>query len=278
MDFVIFLTLQFFFLFLFSPTTSSAPLLVTTALVRPDPLFCRYGPGQSYSFIYFSCIGGLLAYIRLKIYQHFTFYPFASMDDIDVRIHKLSNRLASDPYQIPENTQYITFLPNSEREISPIPESRGFSFSQRYESSTSPSPSGYNKQSASPSSPAHSNTRSAPPAAGAKRVNSIFTSMKKKPASVSNSGGKTLRQTSQSKSFPATDHTKLSGGGKKTSSIFLTNSRHTKHHRSVSPAGKSAGVGAFASASDLSDSKGSIPPVLKQKRYVYIQEIIETID
>lgn len=35
MDFVIFLTLQFFFLFLFSPTTSSAPLLVTTA----DPTY-----------------------------------------------------------------------------------------------------------------------------------------------------------------------------------------------------------------------------------------------
>lgn len=195
-----------------------------------------------------------------------------------MRIHKLSNRLASDPYQIPENTQYITFLPNSEREISPIPESRGFSLSQRYESSTSPSPSGYNMQSASPSSPAHSNARSAPPAAGAKRVNPIFTSMKKKPASASTSGGKTSRQTSQSKPFPSTDHTKLSGGGKKTSSIFLTNSRHTKNHRSVSPAGKSAGVGAFASASDLSDSKASIPPALKKTRYVYTQEIADAMD
>lgn len=43
------------------------------------------------------------------------------MDDIDVRILNISNKLASIPYQDPENTQYVSYLPSSEREISPIP-------------------------------------------------------------------------------------------------------------------------------------------------------------
>ncbi|KAF5101949.1 hypothetical protein D0Z00_000604 [Geotrichum galactomycetum] len=202
------------------------------------------------------------------------------MDDIDVRIHKLSNRLASDPYQIPENTQYITFLPNSEREISPIPESRGFSSSQRYDSSASPSPSIYSKPSASPNSPAYSDARPAPPSAAAKRVNPIFNITKKKTSSALNLGGKPSRQTPPQKPSPAAaaDHSKPMGGGKKKSSIFLTTSRNTQHHRPVSPAGRSVGSAAAPAVSDLSDGKASISSGLKLKRYVSQQEAINATD
>jgi hypothetical protein len=202
------------------------------------------------------------------------------MDDIDVRIHKLSNRLASDPYQIPENTQYITFLPNAEREISPIPESRGFSSSQRYDSSTSPSPSIYCKPSASPNSPAYPDARPALPSTAAKRVNPIFNITKKKASSALNPGGKPSRQTPPQKPSPAAaaDPIKPTGGGKKKSSIFLTTSRNTQHHRPVSSAGRSAGSTAVPTVSDISDGKASISPALKLKRYVLQQEVINFMD
>lgn len=45
------------------------------------------------------------------------------MEDIDVRILNLSNKLSTNPYQDPQNTQYVTYLPSSEREISPVPTS-----------------------------------------------------------------------------------------------------------------------------------------------------------
>lgn len=45
------------------------------------------------------------------------------MEDIDVRILKLSSKLSSNPYQDPNNNQYISYLPSSEREISPVPHS-----------------------------------------------------------------------------------------------------------------------------------------------------------
>lgn len=45
------------------------------------------------------------------------------MDEIDVRILNLSHKLSSNPYQDPNNNQYISYLPSSEREISPVPHS-----------------------------------------------------------------------------------------------------------------------------------------------------------
>lgn len=132
------------------------------------------------------------------------------MDDIDVRIFNLSNKLASIPYQDPDNTQYISYLPSSEREISPVPNSgqdspvsppSNSSTSSRFSTAQNTSPT----TSTSSRSPNYDEGRQA-----TKRPNAIF--------SLSNKG----KQNNTNKLPPKTiEKLARSAPKKKTPSIFL---------------------------------------------------------